>query len=292
MTIYNLAPATVQKIQGEFTKIVLEAGYEHGDVGIIFQGTIKQINRSRQKNVDSVLEIEAADGDELYNFGLVNKTLAAGSTPSQQFDAITLPSAYSDGLPHARDVKKVIDAIAAQKLPRGKVMFGMVRDHARDWAAKNNVRWSIQNGEAVLVPVTGYLPGEAVALWPEAGLIGTPTVSDKGVQARILLNPRVRIGGLVQIRQADIDTTPAKPQSNTAGASPATATAKATTKATAKSTAKATPKTTAKTTAAGFYRVLVCEHSGDNRGTDWYSDLTCVAVDTSAPPDSSVLAAG
>ena len=28
----------------------------------------------------------------------------------------------------------------------------------------------------------------------------------------------------------------------------------------------------------GLYRVFVAEHSGDTRGSEWYTDLTCLAV--------------
>jgi hypothetical protein len=42
----------------------------------------------------------------------------------------------------------------------------------------------------------------------------------------------------------------------------------------------------------GFYRVMVAEHVGDTRGNDWYTELTCLAADISAPASSAVLPAG
>jgi hypothetical protein len=38
--------------------------------------------------------------------------------------------------------------------------------------------------------------------------------------------------------------------------------------------------------------VLVAEYMGDSRGQEWYSDLTCLAVDPSAAADQSVQAYG
>ncbi|WP_248322041.1 hypothetical protein [Caballeronia sp. Sq4a] len=268
--IYNLAPATVKAIQGEFTTITLQAGYEKGNFGIIFQGTIKQFVRGKERNVDSFLDIWAADGDEFYNFGMVNQTLAAGSTPKQILDSITKQNADAGKLPYATDVNGLVGGIPAQALARGKVLFGMTRDYARDWAAKNGFRWSIQNGQAVLVPVTGYRPGEAVVLSSTTGLIGVPEATSDGVHARILLNPLVRIGCLVQIAQADINTLTVKQLGLSYQGLPSAAV----------------------TTAAGFYRVLVSEFIGDTRGQEWYCDLTCLAVDTSAPAGTSVQAAG
>ena len=42
----------------------------------------------------------------------------------------------------------------------------------------------------------------------------------------------------------------------------------------------------------GFYRVLVVTHIGDVRGNPWYTKMTCLALDASAVPGSSVLADG
>jgi len=33
----------------------------------------------------------------------------------------------------------------------------------------------------------------------------------------------------------------------------------------------------------GLYYVMRAEHTGDTRGTNWYTDLTCLAVDATAP---------
>jgi hypothetical protein len=34
----------------------------------------------------------------------------------------------------------------------------------------------------------------------------------------------------------------------------------------------------------GFYRTIVAEHSGDTRGNDFYTDLTCIALDDGVTP--------
>ena len=61
-------------------------------------------------------------------------------------------------------------------LPRGKVMFGMMKAELSKLAANNGVRWSIQGGVMTLVPVTGYLPGQAVQINSATGMIGTPVL--------------------------------------------------------------------------------------------------------------------
>ena len=47
----------------------------------------------------------------------------------------------------------------------------------------------------------------------------------------------------------------------------------------------------ADTTADGFYRVLVVEYEGDTRGNPWYSNLICLAADTSASSNTGAVKA-
>lgn len=262
--VYNLSPQTVAKIGTEFGTVTLQAGYEDGNFGIIFQGSIKQTATGRERNVDSYVDIWAADGDEWTNFSVISQSIVAGQTPQQVITTIT-SAASSNGTPpikFADDANGLIAGSAAgtaQALSRGKVLFGMSRDYARDWANKYGFRWSIQNGKFVLVPITGYRPGEAVVLSSTTGLIGVPEATQEGVRARALLNPLIRIGCLVQIAKSDINQITTQQQGLKYNTAVATV-----------------------VTAAGFYRVMVAEFSGDTRGQDWYVDLICLAVDVSA----------
>jgi hypothetical protein len=274
---YNLAPETVQKIgtnaSTEFNTITLQAGYENGNFGIIFQGSIKQTATGRERNVDSYIDIWGADADEWYNFSVISKSIVAGQTPAQVINAIT-GAASVNGTPPVKFASDATGLIndnglgTAQALSRGKVLFGMSRSYARDWANKYGFRWSLQNGEFVLVPITGYRPGEAVVLSSTTGLIGVPEATQDGVKVRVLLNPLIRIGALVQIAQSDINHITTLQQG-----------------------LQIAPSAAIVTTAAGFYRVMTCEMSGDMRGPEWYSDLICLAVDVSASNQNQSVAA-
>ncbi|MFM0044129.1 phage protein [Paraburkholderia sediminicola] len=271
--VYNLSPQTVAKIGTEFNTITLQAGYEAGNFGIIFQGSIKQTATGRERNVDSYVDIWGADGDDWFNFSVISQSLSAGQTPQQVISAIT-GAASSNGTPPVKLASDAGGLIAgsvagtAQALSRGKVMFGMSRDYARDWSNKYGFRWSIQNGQFVLVPITGYRPGEAVVLSSTTGLIGVPEATQDGVRVRALLNPLIRIGCLVQIAQSDINQITTQQQGLTYNAAIATV-----------------------VTAAGFYRAMTAEFSGDSRGRDWYVDMICLAVDVSASNQSQSVAA-
>lgn len=91
------------------------------------------------------------------------------------------------GVGKASDFDHFVGTIPPQALSRGKVLFGMARDNMRDWSTKNGFRWSTQNGNLVLVPITGYRPGTAVVLSSTTGLICMPKADQGGVTCRCLL---------------------------------------------------------------------------------------------------------
>jgi hypothetical protein len=261
--VYNLAQTTVNSIIQEFDTVILTAGYQTGNKGTIFQGDIKQFRFGRERNVDSYLDIFAGDGDQAYNEKIINQSFPAGTTDSQSLSAI----AASMGLPVANTADGFLTTGGI--LPRGKTQFGMARVFMRDLARNNDTRWSIQNGVLTLIPNTGFLPGQIVQLNSATGMIGTPEQTDNGIMIRCLLNPLIKIGQAVQINNADINQATIKSQFFPSY------------------TSQYYPATIAND---GIYRVLVAEHVGDTRGSEWATELTCLVINqspTAATPSSA-----
>lgn len=257
--VYNLSRETVQTIsRGEYSRVVLQAGYD-GAYGVIFSGTIKQFRVGRESATTTFLDLLAADGDIAYNNAIVNKTLAAGSTPADRVGAAV------DAMRPNGVVPGSLMPFTGGVLPRGKVLFGMARATLRAEAAAQGATWNINNGQINIVPLKGYLPGEAVELNASTGLIGLPEQTNEGLIIRCLLNPRIVVGGLVkidnksvnQIIQANPSAAPI-PYNQYAGL-----------------------QLLATITNDGLYRVFVAEHTGDVRGKEWYTNLVCLAVDNS-----------
>lgn len=264
--VYNLSKGSKQLAISEYSSVVLNAGYGQNPQQI-FKGTIKQFRSGKESNVDDFLDILAADGDLPYNFGIINKSLGAGSTPDQQFKAL----ADAAQLPVDGRVAGFLGTGGI--LPRGKVMFGLAREYFRDIAKTNQARWSIQNGVATLVPLDSYLPGTIVKINSMTGMVGVPEATEQGISVQMLLNSQLQVGCLLQINNADITQTTIKQQSF--------------------------PSFTDLNLVAGvskdddgLYRVIVIEHSGDTRDNEWYSDVICLLVDktaTAANPPNPVV---
>lgn len=266
--VYNLAQSTVDQVKGEYSQVSLQAGYENGNYGVIFQGSIKQFRVGKENAVNSYLDILAADGDIGYNQGIINQTIAANTTPQQRMNAIiaAMPEVQPGYIADFGDMQHIPQF-------RGKILFGMARSYMRDAASSLDASWSIQNGKVQVIPLTGYLPGTPVKINIANGLIGLPEQTDEGLKIQCLLNSALRIGGLVQLNNAEInqlmqqnpDAAPIRFDQYTGFQHNAPL-----------------------NNVDGMYRAFVVEHEGDTRGREWYSNIICLAVKPAAPVDVAV----
>ncbi|MDN8056375.1 hypothetical protein QZN12_24020 [Burkholderia multivorans] len=259
--IFNVSDDTAQRIQGEFTRVVLQAGYENGPYGVIFDGTVKQVRRGRYSPTETVVDVTAASGDMWYNHAVVSTTLAAGSTYMDHVQA-----AIATMKPYGLTVG-YLPEFDAKPLPRGKVVFGMARDVLRNAALNLNADWSIQDTQFQMVPQNSYIPGEALVLTAETGMIGLPTQDQNGITVKCLLNPNARISGLVKIDNKSIQRAEYSLTVSDAAAK-----------------SNAYLKYFSRLNNDGVYKILVAEHEGDTRDNPWYTTLTCIDVDLSMNP--------
>lgn len=265
--VYNLAEQTRLAVESltEFKTVRLSAGYEgESQFGEIFSGTVKQTRHGRELgkgNVNSFVDILAADGDIALDSGFAMGSKQANETTArQQIDALAADMGVEVGY--------VMD-LPPGALSRGKVQYGLARDILRNLGATHNARASIQKGKLQLVPLGGFIPttvAEVVVLNSKTGMVGIPEVTQDGVKTKALLNPNITVSGVVQINNEDVkdlllsgnilyvdqrlETLP--------GLKPIVA------------------------PGDGYYKVLVCEHVGDTRGNDWYTEITGLAL-TAAP---------
>lgn len=255
--VYNLSEDTARKIQNEFARVELSAGY--GDeIGLIFKGQIAQIMAGKENATDTYVDIFAQDGDAAYNWSTTNRTLSKGWTPDQLHAAL-----LQDLAPYGvtAGYKPTFSGEAA---PRGRACYGMTRDHLSELAAQQGCEWGIEDGRLNFVKLSSFIPGEAIVLNSATGMIGTPKMTIQGLMVRSLLNSRIKSGGQVKIDNASIaGLTVVIPYSGL-DVAPGT-------------------------DADGAYTSRVVQHVGDTRGQEWYTDMICVAVDGTAPASGPTL---
>lgn len=262
--VYNVSDQTADRIrqvipQPEFTRVVIQAGYE-GNYGVIFDGQIKQVRRGRESQTDTYIDITAADGDRAYNYAITALSLTADKTgPKDQVSAIVADMArFGAGEGYVPELPKT-------KCYRGKAIFGMSRDELRKLANSTGCSWSIQDGKVTMIPLTCYMPGEAVVINAQTGMVGLPEQTQDGIRVKTLLNPTLKIGQRVKLDNKSIQQYRYNLAVNQ----------------------QAQNNTTAdyiKLNSDGEYYVMQAEHSGDTRGNPWYTDIICLAVDATIKP--------
>lgn len=258
--VYNLAPDTIKRMQKEFTRVFLSAGY--GDnVAQIFGGSIKQIRIGRENATDTFVDIIAADGDTAYNFATINATLAAGWAATDVYNAILLslkPYGVTAGY---------APTFPATKGTRGKSMYGMTRDYLRELANSVGSYWYIQDGRLNIIPIAGYIPGPAQVITDKTGMVGVPVQTVDGITVKCLLNPAIIPGARIQIDNASVQQVQFDVSYGALNNF-------------------YDPNNASKNTgldADGLYKVYALTMSGDTRGNDFYSDMICAAVNGTTP---------
>jgi hypothetical protein len=258
ITVYNLADTTAASVVQEFNHVTLQAGYQQGRFGVIFDGIIKQYKRGHDDNMtESYLEIYAAEADLFFNQSFMATTIQAGST-AQMRRTMILTAATNSGVQQGQQT-----SLQGGTLPRARVFYGNTVDEANDIAHSTGTSWSISNNQLIWMPTNGSLQGEAIQLNAQTGLIGYPESTDEGISVTCLLNPDIQVRGLVQINNGAINTV------NAPGGSLIT-----------QFPSPGSPiQAYAGTDADGMYIVLVKSYEGDTRGLPWFCHLICISQD-------------
>jgi hypothetical protein len=203
--IYNFNRAT-EKLALKGYRLIIMAGYrEGGSFGQIFDGSILQSFTNRQGQ-DWVWEAVAVSGG--YVSDMVIGSLGAGGSQREELGFIADQIGAGTGETTER-------LGSSGRLARGKVLFGSACDYLQGLASESDSFFKIdEKGDLCVINLADEVPpGQAVSINQSNGLIGSPTYSDEGMQISMLLNPRVRLGGLVKINNADVKRNALEPGS-------------------------------------------------------------------------------
>jgi hypothetical protein len=249
VTIYNLAPDTENSIIQEGNRIVIEAGYEGEQYGLIFDGDIVQPIRDKEDGVTYRLTLYSLDGDRMMNQGFVGFSLLKGQTARSAIENVVSQVKIPTQL------GSISDSLSDTKLSRGKVVFGLAKDYLRQLAQSQDATFYVEDGRVNIIRAADLPEGEILDLSPSSGLIGVPAQSEYGVSFKCLLNPHIKINSLVHI-----DNSLIRAQQFQLG------------------------QVIRNLDNDGIYRVISVTHSGDTRGDDWYTECQTVSQAGGAIP--------
>jgi hypothetical protein len=248
ITIYNLSPATEQDILQNGKSVTLEAGYQDGPYGLIFDAKIVQPVRGKEDQTTYYIKLLCIDGDIL-NLGFCNFTLQAGQTLQQ----IAQQVGRSSTVPF--DVR-VDESLNQQTTLRAKTVTGKPGDALRNLAVNNNALLYADNGTVNLSALNQGPPASVPELDVTNGLIGMPQQVDQGVEVTSLINPDFKLNSWFhldnkRVNQAEL------PIGSALG------------------TASALVQPLLDLD--GLYRIISMTIEGDTRGNDWYYNMQGIA---------------
>jgi hypothetical protein len=259
--VYNLSKKTQDQVK-QFGRIQLAAGYQTDNYGTIFDGSVAIYIVGKESAVDSYLEIFAGDADTYINGSTSVLTFPAGTTPEDKVKKHTEQMGLRVG---------TINMGPGGKQPslRASAYCGMSWRAIRDLTNACSSDWYVENGTAHAISWNGYRESEVVILSPKTGLVNIPKVTPDGIEAECLLNPKLRLGTLVQIDTGlltDVPFIPGDPKPFS-GTDPQTGTSMGDWSFEAPALSP-----------TGVYKILTLGHNGDTRGNPWYSHIVCVAA--------------
>jgi len=179
--IYNPNQDSLSIMQKRYSELTFNAGYA-GNLRLLFKGQIRNVFQ-KKVGADRIVTLFAGDGERDWQNSTFNKTLSENTTIKQVINKIAQSfTNTSIGILQGVDVP-------ADKL-RGQTLSGPSKDILDKLAEDYGFQWSIQDGDLTVVPNQKTLDGLDVVLINQAtGMVGSPTITQLGVNVTTLLNP-------------------------------------------------------------------------------------------------------
>lgn len=182
--LYNINNDTLRMLETKYTQIQFEAGYK-GSLRLLFKGQIRNVTDSR-RDIDRIVTVYAGDGEQDWQNATFNKTLSSNIDLASVLRDIG--STFSDIFVGSTDDVSV----PADKL-RGQSLSGSSKDILDNLAEDYGFNWSIQDGEMVFSPKESPpVSDEAILLTASTGMIGSPTITEIGVNVTSMLIPNLQ----------------------------------------------------------------------------------------------------
>ena len=234
MKIYNISQTTIGKFKIG-VPVSLKAGYEN-NIDFIFKGPI--INTVKGRNGPTTfIQIIARGG------GLPDKTISQTLGVGTPITTIIRALSNSLGFP---TVINEGDFANDRPLQRGATLDGDPRQILDEYAKQYNFSYVINNDKIRITKNDKFIPGSIQEVSQFTGMIGIPEITENGCDTTITMNPKVKIGGRIEIK-SELKTF---------------------------NFSNVYYRKIPPNAGSGVYRVFKVIHSGDNRAGGWETQIT------------------
>ncbi|EEY1620868.1 hypothetical protein EP758_20425, partial [Escherichia coli] len=217
---------------------------------------------------DSWIMLQCIDSWEGHLNASVKTTVAAGWKYSDLF-SLGMKSFEPYGIESG-----AVPDMPETVFPRGRVVYQNTSRLMNHIAGQCKANWWYENNLVNIVPEDKYI-GVATVLNANTGLIGMPQQTmGAGVNVRCLINPNIKLGGLIRLDQASVYR--ASLSNDQVAKSPARLDES---ESDGNLYVNGLPGMSqpASINTDGDYIVGSIDYTGDTRGQAWYMDLLCLA---------------
>lgn len=199
--LYGLARETRRVLESPKKLVLrLEAGYPDS-VGQIYLGEIRTAHTTRE-GPDIVTEIDTGDSEQAIQGSRINLSVGPKVPTSVAVKAIVESLGVGPG--NAAQFYAKLAAGGSAIFGQGSNVWGKSAQRLTDICRSADLEWSIQDGVLQFLDRGKALNDKAVLLSSETGLVGSPSVDQKGiVTAQALIQPDLRPGRKVQFDSLD-----------------------------------------------------------------------------------------
>lgn len=183
--IFNLSNESIARIERKFTKVILNAGYVDQDVTLLLTGDILNITHARQQ-ADTITTIYVRDGGQAYVESICNQSFDEKMSAREVFRRVA--STFKDVT--IGDLSLIPDQPI---YIGGQTICDSTYRVLNQLSSKLGVVWQINNGKLVISkdviePITTY----DHEFTQNNGMIGSPTITEIGINVVSLLRPDVQ----------------------------------------------------------------------------------------------------
>ena len=195
ISIYNLKKETRDRIfkdkenRIDYFQVILLVGYKNTQKDTVFKGDIFQAFTEKKDN-DYITNIICDSGGFDYKNSFTSKTL------TKQDDVV------DQLLKDMPNTQKGLITTTGDQIPRMKVLFGSTVELINQEAGVN-ANWFIDDEKLYILKDDELISDVAVNLNSNTGLLGVPTRANTLVEAVTLINPSIRLRGLVNLLSSE-----------------------------------------------------------------------------------------
>jgi len=185
---------------GPSIPVTLSAGYaDPVGMSVLFQGTVRGSLPAVTEGPDIVSHLSSGDKAHALAQSRINTNFAAGTSPQQVIQSIA--AAMGVGVGNIGHAVQVLGAKGVASMFSGAGISGKASYWLNNLCKSSNLEWSVQNGALQFLEKNKPLNATAIILSASTGLLGSPSVDNKGVvQCSALLIPGLTPGRLVSIQ--------------------------------------------------------------------------------------------